>query len=210
MIIAIDGFAASGKGTLARQLAKHFSIPYLDTGLLYRATALSLLDQGYRLDDVPHAVAVARSLALLDFDEERLRAPSMGESASRVAAFPEVREALLDFQRNFAHRPGGAILDGRDIGTVICPQADIKIFVTASAETRAQRRTLELLNRGEKVAYSHVLQDIHRRDERDTLRATAPLMPSPEALWLDTSHLSIVETLEKALHFIEAKRKGAP
>ena len=137
-VIAIDGPAASGKGTLARRLAAHFGLPHLDTGLLYRATACALLDEGLPLDDIEAAVAAARGLSLTDFDEKRLRAREMGEAASVVAAMPPVRAALVDMQRSFAARPEGAVLDGRDIGTVICPDAPVKIFVTATPETRAQ------------------------------------------------------------------------
>ena len=145
MIIAIDGPAASGKGTLARRLAEHFDLPHLDTGLLYRATAASLLHGDKSLHDVPAAIAAARGLSLTEFGEEQLRGREMGEAASIVAAMPEVRASLVRLQRDFAAKPGGAVLDGRDIGTVICPQADVKIFVTASAATRAQRRALELV-----------------------------------------------------------------
>ena len=148
MIIAIDGPAASGKGTLARKLAAHFGLPHLDTGLLYRATARSLLDADQPLDDVAAAVAAARGLALTDFEEHRLRGRAMGEAASVVAAIPEVRATLIEAQRGFARRPDGAVLDGRDIGTVICPDADVKIFVTASPQARAQRRALELARSG--------------------------------------------------------------
>ena len=148
MIIAIDGPAASGKGTLARRLAAHFGLPHLDTGLLYRATARALIDAGERLDDSVRAEAAARGLALTDFDEDKLRGREMGEAASVVAAIPAVRKALLEMQQTFAARPGGAVLDGRDIGTVICPNAQAKIFVTASPETRANRRALELAGRG--------------------------------------------------------------
>jgi cytidylate kinase len=151
MIVAIDGPAASGKGTLARRLAQDFHLPHLDTGLLYRATARALLDHGHNLGDVAAAVAAARGLALIDFDAELLRGREMGEAASIVAAIPQVREALVEMQREFAQRPGGAVLDGRDIGTVICPQAEVKIFVTANAETRASRRALELKSQGENV-----------------------------------------------------------
>ena len=145
MIVAIDGPAASGKGTIARRLAAHYGLPHLDTGLLYRATARVLIDEGVRLDDVESAVAAARGLALTDFDEEKLRGREMGEAASVVGAMPDVRAALIDMQRRFAQHPSGAVLDGRDIGTVIAPKADVKIFVTASPETRAQRRALELV-----------------------------------------------------------------
>ena len=158
MIIAIDGPAASGKGTLAKKLAAHFGLPHLDTGLLYRATARALLDNGERLDDTAAAVAAARGLALVAFEEDRLRGRSMGEAASVVAAIPAVRAALTAAQRGFAMRPDGAVLDGRDIGTVICPEADVKIFVTASPQTRAQRRALELARRGEPADFADILR----------------------------------------------------
>jgi cytidylate kinase len=202
MLIAIDGPAASGKGTLARRLAKHFNVPHLDTGLLYRATAAGLLDKGCRLDDVERAVGIARGLALVDFNEDRLRGREMGEAASVVAAIPEVREALVEAQRRFASRPEGAVLDGRDIGTVICPDAPVKIFVTASPETRAQRRALELAGRGEKIDYAAVLEDIRRRDARDSGRATAPLKAAADAVTLDTTLLGIEEAFAAALRIV--------
>src|SRR5579863_3345194 len=158
MIVAIDGPAASGKGTLARRLADHLNLPHLDTGLLYRATARTLMDHGQNLADVRAAVAAARGLSLTDFDAKVLRGRDMGEAASIVAAIADVRQVLIDLQRDFASRPGGAVLDGRDIGTVICPQAEVKIFVTASAETRAQRRALELKGQGEAVDYQSILE----------------------------------------------------
>jgi cytidylate kinase len=202
MLIAIDGPAASGKGTLARRLARHFNVPHLDTGLLYRATAAGLLDKGCRLDDVERAVGIARGLALVDFNEDRLRGREMGEAASVVAAIPDVREALVEAQRRFASRPEGAVLDGRDIGTVICPDAPVKIFVTASPETRAQRRALELAGRGEKVDYAAVLEDIRRRDARDSGRATAPLKAAADAVTLDTTLLGIEEAFAAALRIV--------
>ncbi len=153
LVIAIDGPAASGKGTLARRLAEYFNLPHLDTGLLYRATACALLDEGLPLDDEEAATAAARGLSLTDFDDARLRSREMGEAASVVAALPQVRAELVDLQRRFAAREEGAVLDGRDIGTVICPGARVKIFVTATPETRAQRRALELARRGEEVDY---------------------------------------------------------
>ncbi len=179
MIIAIDGPAASGKGTIARRLAGHFNLPHLDTGLLYRATARALLDEGARLDDVEAAVLAARGLALSVFDERRLRGREMGEAASVVAAIGPVRDTLMDVQWRFAQQSGGAVLDGRDIGTVIAPDAGVKIFVTAEAETRAQRRALELRGSGEAVVFADVLADIRRRDARDAGRAAAPLRPAP-------------------------------
>ena len=199
MIIALDGPAASGKGTLARRLAAHFGLPHLDTGLLYRATARALIEAGERLDNEPRAVAAARGLALTDFAEEQLRGREMGEAASVVGAMPAVRAALLETQRVFAQRPGGAVLDGRDIGTVICPDADVKIFVTASPETRANRRALELAGRGEKVDYAAVLDDIRKRDERDSRRSSAPLLAAPDAVVLDTTNLDIQAAFQAAL-----------
>jgi cytidylate kinase len=206
MIIAIDGPAASGKGTLARRLAAHFNLPHLDTGLLYRATARALLDQGSRLDDAEKAVSSARGLALVDFDEDRLRGREMGEAASVVAAIREVRAALIDMQRAFAARKSGAVLDGRDIGTVIAPDADVKIFVTASPEARAQRRALELRGRGEKVDYAAILEDILKRDRRDSERADAPLKPAADAHVLDTTDLNVEAAFSAALAMVEAAR----
>ena len=202
MIIALDGPAASGKGTLARRLAQHFGLPHLDTGLLYRATARALIEAGERLDDERRAVEAARGLALMDFDEEQLRGREMGEAASVVAAIPAVRAALFDMQRGFASRPEGAVLDGRDIGTVICPDAKVKIFVTASPETRANRRALELARRGEKVNYADVLEDIRKRDERDSHRSSAPLLAAADAVMLDTSALDVEGAFAAALAIV--------
>lgn len=202
MIIALDGPAASGKGTLARRLAARLGLPHLDTGLLYRATARAVIDAGERLDDERSAVAAARGLALTDFDESRLRGAEMGEAASVVAAIPAVRATLLDAQRAFAARPGGAVLDGRDIGTVICPDAKVKIFVTASPETRANRRALELARRGEKVNYADVLEDIRKRDERDSHRSSAPLLAASDAVMLDTSALDVEGAFAAALAIV--------
>ncbi|MEJ0095161.1 MAG: (d)CMP kinase [Methylocella sp.] len=204
MIIAIDGPAASGKGTLARRLARHLSLPHLDTGLLYRATARALLDQGHGLSDRTAAVFAARGLALTDFDETLLRGRDMGEAASVVAAIPEVRAALTEMQRSFARRPGGAVLDGRDIGTVICPEACLKIFVTASDEARATRRALELRNAGVKADYAAVLDDIRKRDERDRSRAAAPLKAAKDAVLLDTTGLDVEAAFQAALAIVEA------
>lgn len=206
VLIAIDGPAASGKGTLARRLAQHFNVPHLDTGLLYRATAAGVLERGQRLDNVEQAVSVARGLALTDFDENKLRGRDMGEGASIVAAIPEVRAALIDAQRRFAARPEGAVLDGRDIGTVICPDAPVKIFVTASPETRAQRRALELAGRGEKVDFAAILDDIRKRDERDSERSSAPLKVAADAVTLDTTQLGIEEAFAAALKIVEKHR----
>ncbi len=211
MIIAIDGPAASGKGTLARRLAAHLGLPHLDTGLLYRATARALIEHGHDLSDRTAAISAARSLALTDFDEALLRGREMAEAASVVAAIAEVRSALVDMQRSFAARPGGAVLDGRDIGTVICPEAACKIFVTASDEARATRRALELCARGEKVDYGVVLEDIRKRDQRDSSRAAAPLKPAPDAVVLDTTKLDVEAAFSAALAIVEAAiaRAGA-
>jgi cytidylate kinase len=202
MIIAIDGPAASGKGTVARNLARHFGLPHLDTGLLYRATARALMDAGHDLVCKEAAIAAARGLALTGFDENSLRGREMAEAASIVAAIPEVRAALVELQRGFARSPGGAVLDGRDIGTVICPEACPKIFVTASVEARATRRALELRSQGEKADYAAVLADIVRRDERDKNRAAAPLMAAKDAIVLDTTTLDAEAAFQAALAIV--------
>ncbi len=206
MIVAIDGPAASGKGTIARRLAAHYRLPHLDTGLLYRATAASLLQAGKDLHDEAAAVAAARGLGLTEFDEDWLRGGPMGEAASVVAAMAQVRAALLNAQRDFAKRPGGAVLDGRDIGTVVCPDAEVKIFVTASLAARAQRRALELLRRGEKMDYAVVLADIARRDARDAERADAPMRAAADAVSLDTTSLDIDGSLAQAIAIVESQR----
>jgi len=205
MIVAIDGPAASGKGTLARRLAEHLNLPHLDTGLLYRATARTLIEHGQNLADVHAAVAAARGLSLTDFDPRVLRGRNMGEAASIVAAIPEVRQALIDLQRDFAARPGGAVLDGRDIGTVICPHAEVKIYVTATPETRATRRALELKGQGEAVDYPAILDEIRRRDARDASRAAAPLRLALDAVELDTTDLDIEAAFAKALAIVQAR-----
>jgi cytidylate kinase len=206
MIIAIDGPAASGKGTIARRVAAHYRLPHLDTGLLYRAIAAALIAEDHDLYDEAAAAAAARGLGLTDFNEATLRTRQTGEAASVVAAMPGVRAALIEAQRAFAARPGGAVLDGRDIGTVICPDADVKIFVTASATARAQRRALELIQRGEEADYSAILADIIRRDARDSGRVAAPLRPADDAVRLDTTHLGVDAAFEEALRIVEAAR----
>ena len=206
MIIAIDGPAASGKGTIARRIAAHYRLPHLDTGLLYRATAAALIAQDRDLYDEAAAVAVARGLGLTDFNDATLRTRQMGEAASVVAAMPRVRAALIEAQRAFAARPGGAVLDGRDIGTVICPDADVKIFVTAGPAARAQRRAVELIQRGERADYNAILADINRRDARDSNRAAAPLRPADDAVTLDTTHLGIEAASAESLRIVEAAR----
>ncbi|NDA48360.1 MAG: (d)CMP kinase [Alphaproteobacteria bacterium] len=207
MIIAIDGPAASGKGTIARRLAAHYSLPHLDTGLLYRATARSLMERGERLENVDAAISAARGLALTEFEDAQLRGAEMGEAASIVGAMPQVRAVLLDLQRQFAARKEGAILDGRDIGSIICPNADVKIFVTADSETRAQRRALELKSRGEKVDFAAVLADIQKRDERDSSRSSAPLIKAADAIILDTTGLDVEKSVAAAIAIVENKKQ---
>jgi cytidylate kinase len=202
MVITIDGPAASGKGTLARRLAAHFGLPHLDTGLLYRAVGEKVLVAGHPLDDVKAAVAAARAVEIDKLDRNRLMRAGLGEAASRVAAMPEVRVALLGLQRDFAGRPGGAVLDGRDTGTVVCPHADAKLFVVATVEARALRRHQELRERREKTTYDEVLADIRRRDERDAARAVAPLKPAPDAVLLDTTALDIEAAFQEALKIV--------
>ena len=167
MIIAIDGPAASGKGTLGKRLAAHFGLPHLDTGLLYRAVARTMVDEGTPLTDEEEAARLASTVDLGVLDDPRLRGAEMGEAASVISAYLPVREALLDFQRQFAAQPTGAVLDGRDIGTVVCPLADVKLFITAAPEERARRRHLELLARNEPAEFTAILDDIRRRDERE-------------------------------------------
>ena len=207
MIIAIDGPAASGKGTLSKKLAAHYRLRHLDTGLLYRAVAKALLDAGHKADDRPRAIAAAKAIDPTSFDETALKRYEVGEAASVVSAIPEVRAALFDFQREFAAAPPGAVLDGRDIGTVICPNAEVKIFVTATPEVRAYRRTLELRGRGEKADEAAVLADIKARDERDRSRAAAPLVQAPDAHLLDTSALDIEGSFRAALALVEQARR---
>jgi len=208
IIIAIDGPAASGKGTLGKRLAAHYGLRHLDTGLLYRAVAKALLDKGTPLDDRAAAVAAAWALDVSAFDEKVLKSHAVGEAASLVSAIPEVRDALLDFQRDFGRSPPGAVLDGRDIGTVIFPDAEVKILVTATAQERARRRTIELEAAGRKVGETEILADILRRDERDTKRAVAPLKAAPDAHLLDTTHLDIDAAFRAAVAIVEAVRAG--
>ncbi len=208
MIIAIDGPAASGKGTLGKRLAAHYGLRHLDTGLIYRAVAKVLVDGGHRLDDLPRAVAAAKALDPAQFDEAALKSHAVGEAASQVSALSEVRAALLDFQRDFGRSPPGAVLDGRDIGTVIFPDAEVKIFVTAIPEVRARRRTLEFQAAGGDASEADILSDILRRDERDMNRAAAPLKAAPDAHLLDTTHLDIDAAFRAAIDIVEAARAG--
>jgi len=208
MIIAIDGPAASGKGTIARQIAAVYGLQHLDTGLLYRAVAKAVLDAGYPPDDVEHAIQAAITLDPTKFQDAGLKSQAVTEAASVVAAIPQVRQALMNYQREFATRPPGAVLDGRDIGTVIAPGADVKLFVMASPEVRAKRRVLELQARGETADEEEVLADLLRRDERDSRRTAAPLMQAPDAHLLDTTHLGIDAAFRAAVDIIEAVRAG--
>jgi cytidylate kinase len=208
MIIAIDGPAASGKGTLGKRLAAHYGLRHLDTGLIYRAVAKALLDAGHSPDNRARAVAAAEAIDPSRFDEPALKRQAVGEAASLVSAIPEVRKAVLALQRNFGRTPPGAVLDGRDIGTVVFPDADVKIFVTATAQVRARRRALELEQAGHRVDEAEVLADIQRRDERDTKRAVAPLKAAPEAHLLDTTHLDIDAAFRAAIDIVEAVRAG--
>ncbi len=204
LVIAVDGPAASGKGTLARRLAAYYGLCYLDTGSLYRATGLAVAAAGAAPDDEAAAVKAAQSLDPSHYTEDQLRSPGAGEAASQVAAIPAVRLALLEFQRRFATRPPGAVLDGRDIGTIVCPDADAKLFVTAQPETRAQRRHLEHAGRGDELSYENVLADIRRRDARDSGRAVAPLKPAQDAILLDTTELGIEAAFQTALDLVES------
>lgn len=209
MIIAIDGPAASGKGTIARRLAAHYGLPHLDTGLLYRAVGAKALENNVDFDDAAALAGIAAGLDLATLDAEALKAGPVGEAASKVAAVPEVRAKLLKLQQDFAHQPGGAVLDGRDIGTVIAPDAEVKLFVTATPEARAERRFNELLKRGEEVTLAAVLDDIRRRDARDSGRSSAPLVQAPDAQVLDNTGLDVEGSWQAALALAERARASA-
>ena len=206
MIIAIDGPAAAGKGTLARRLAQHLNFAYLDTGLIYRAVAKKVLIAGADLEDVAAAEAEARAMRPEALQLEGLRTDEVAQAASMVSAVPGVRAALLEFQRDFAICPPdgkvGAVLDGRDIGTVVCPEAQLKLFVTASMEVRAKRRLKELQDRGLEAIYARVFEDMKERDARDSERAVSPLEPAKDARTLDTSDLDADQVFQAALHMI--------
>lgn len=204
MIIAIDGPAASGKGTLARRIAAHYGLAYLDTGLLYRAVAYAMLSQGGDIGDETVAALVAQTLDPALLDKPELRGNAVGEAASVVAAMPAVRAALVDFQRAFAARKPGAVLDGRDIGTVICPGADVKLFVTASLEQRARRRFAELSGAGQPVSLAGTQSDLAKRDARDQARAVAPMKAAADAHLLDTTILDIEAAFRAAVDVIDA------
>jgi cytidylate kinase len=206
VVIAVDGPAASGKGTIARGLAQRYGLPHMDTGLLYRAVALNLWRWG---GDPSSEFEALRACDVLSIDpaDEELRSEPVSRIASSISAYPSVRTALLERQKQFAGRPGGAVLDGRDIGTIIAPDADVKLFVTASAEVRAQRRVRELLERGMPAHYEDVLLDIRARDERDTDRPVAPLRQASDAILLDTSGLTAEEAIAEAIRLV-AERLG--
>ncbi len=197
--IAIDGPAAAGKGTISKAVAAHYGFAHLDTGLLYRAV-------GARTLDGTDPIEAAKALTAEDLDADNLRTPDVAQAASKVAVIGEVRAALVDFQRAFARRAGGAVLDGRDIGTVICPNAEAKLFVTASAEVRAERRYLELVGKDTEIDRETVLADVKERDARDMERAEAPLKPAPDAVLIDTSNLAISDAIAAAVAAIDAAR----
>jgi cytidylate kinase len=205
-VIAVDGPAASGKGTIAARLGADYGLPVLDTGLLYRAVGVILQRAGGDLDDAGAGAQTARRLSAAMLDDPAFRTRAAGEAASRVAIHPPVRAALLDFQRAFAAQPGGAVLDGRDIGTVIAPDAAAKVYVTATAEVRAERRWKQLVNQGEAVAFEDVLADIRIRDARDGGREAAPMRPAPDAVLLDTSEKTIEQAADAARRIVEAAR----
>lgn len=207
MIIAVDGPAASGKGTIARALAAHYGLPHLDTGLLYRAVGLSVARAGGDPDDAAQALAGCRFDDSI-LDDPELRSEGTGALASRVSIHPQVRKALVRRQRDFADQPGGAVLDGRDIGTVIAPDAPIKLYVTASAEKRAERRMLELRQRGLPADFDTLVADIRARDERDMNRPEAPLRQAEGAALLDTSNLSIEAAIRQAIALVDAQVEG--
>lgn len=206
LVIAIDGPAASGKGTLAKRLAAHYGLPHLDTGLLYRAVAFALIQAGIPLDDKAAAARAAETLEAESLADARLRDRAMGEAASRISAVPEVRAALLAWQRRFAADPAGAVLDGRDIGTVVCPAASVKLFITASSLERARRRHRELAARGEAASLEGILADIEARDERDSSRSAAPLRMAEDAVRLDTTELDAAAAFAEARAIIERAR----
>ncbi|WP_106752718.1 (d)CMP kinase [Pannonibacter carbonis] len=206
MIIAIDGPAASGKGTLARRLASHFGLRHLDTGLTYRAVAAALLANGLPLGDEAIAVDIAHRLDLGHMDRSVLSAHEIGEAASRMAVLPGLREELVRLQRAFAMVPPGAVLDGRDIGTVVCPDAEVKLYITAAPEARARRRTAEILSQGKEADFVSVLEDLKRRDERDQTRAVAPLKQAADAHLLDTTEMDIETAFRAAVDIVTANR----
>ena len=208
LVIAVDGPAASGKGTIARALARHFELPHMDTGLLYRAVALNLWRWGGDPGNEFEALRACHELGIVADDPE-LRSEPVSKIASSISAYPSVRAALLDRQQEFARQPGGAVLDGRDIGTVIAPDATVKLFITASPEVRAERRLKELRRRGMDAPFADVLADIHARDERDSTRQAAPLKAAPDAIRLDTSELDVEEAIAEAIRLVEQQLENA-
>ncbi|MFN3834545.1 MAG: (d)CMP kinase [Glycocaulis sp.] len=205
MLIAVDGPLASGKGTIARALAARFDLPHLDTGTLYRAVAVAVMEAGGDPRDAGAAESAARALDPSSINEAAIRTAGAGAAASIVSAHPEVRAALKALQQDFARQPGGAVLDGRDIGTVIAPDADVKLYVTADEETRAARRHAELVNRGEVLPFEQVLAQLKERDGRDASRADAPLTRADDAIVLDTSEMTIEEAVRTAIAIVEAR-----
>ncbi|MEP0234648.1 MAG: (d)CMP kinase [Parasphingorhabdus sp.] len=202
MIVAIDGPAASGKGTLARRLADHFELRHLDTGLTYRAVAAALLAKGLPLGDEGVAIEIAQNFDLAQMDKTVLSAHEIGEAASRIAVLGGLREELVRLQKDFAAAPPGAVLDGRDIGTVVCPDATVKLFVTASPEARAERRTAEMVSKGQEAEYASVLDDLKRRDERDSQRTVAPMKQADDAHLLDTTEMDIETAFQAAVDIV--------
>lgn len=209
MIIAIDGTTSSGKGTLAKRLAKHYGLPHLDTGLLYRAVAALALTKSIDVTDERECALLAEHIDLAEFDERELRGAGVGAAASVVASLGAVRRALFQLQRRFAQREGGAVLDGRDIGTVIAPEAEVKLWVDASVEERARRRFLELSGMGEAVTQEDVLAQLKERDARDASRKDAPMKPAGDAVWIDTTLLTRDQTFAKAVELVEARLRKA-
>jgi len=203
LVIAVDGPAASGKGTLSRRLAAHFGLAYLDTGSLYRGLAMLAMDKGLDLSDEQAVALLAPKLDQSVLENPHLRDPGVGEAASKIASLNHVRQALLTYQRNFAGKAPGAVLDGRDIGTVVCPDADVKLFVTASVEERAKRRFKELIANGKQVTLDEIEAEIKRRDARDTSRNTAPLVQSEDAHLLDTTNLDIETAMSAAILLVK-------
>ncbi|MCR9079282.1 MAG: (d)CMP kinase [Hyphomonadaceae bacterium] len=204
MIIAIDGTLASGKGTIARRLARWYGLAHMDTGRLYRATGVAALNKGVDFDNPDALADVALRLDLNDYDEDQLRTAEAGQAASKVAAIPTVRAALLELQRAFAHQAKGAILDGRDIGTVVCPDADVKLWIDASVEVRATRRWKELTEKGETLLLDEMIAQLKERDERDRNRADAPMVAAADSVLIDTTHLTIDAAVDKARAAVEA------
>lgn len=210
MIIAVDGTLASGKGTVARGIAEHFGLPHLDTGALYRAVAVDVLKAGHDPHNAVQAAEAARNLDITAIDQDAIRTAEAGAAASVVAVQTDVRNALFDVQRRFAEQPAGAVLDGRDIGTVVCPDADVKFYIDADPHVRATRRWRELIARGDTVQLEEIERQLVERDARDSSREAAPLMRAEDAILLDTTHLSIDATLAEAVRIIQNKTGAAP